>query len=205
MGIYIGNNILGSVSGLSRTFNNTIDRLSTIANGAFCISLFAIDLLLNPAALLTTSKNFILNIIQSQFNLLAGIIYQQINKILGIPLQYLGILAQLVQLTNLITNLIFSLEERAKSLLQFNFNSQNCAAQAADFARCLQGQVNKMITAKILSAINRQVTSVDEVVNNVSLNFFNETNLFSEYTKKAQTAVRKAELQLTKVNNKLPF
>lgn len=206
MSNYIGTNIFGSIAGLSSTLNNTVDKVSTIAHGAFCIASNAIDLILNPAALLTTTKDIILGVIQAEISTLTGLFVQEVNTLIGIALNpVISILRQITGAINFIQDVQYSLEERIKRLLDFNNARQNCAAQAADFARCLQGQISAMVTNKTIAAINKKTETVNSTVIQLQSNFFNETNLFKDYADKTSRRLDKANIQLIKVNNKLPF
>lgn len=199
------NELFASITGIGRTLNNTVDKISTLANGAMCFSSIVMDLLRNPAALLGNLKDIILGLISTQLANLEGLIDQEINFIVGTVEAYIGLLKQLLSITDLIKNLLLGLEVRIEALLKLNFDSQNCAAQSANFARCVQAQINSMVTNKVAASINGGLKSIGAVNLDIQNNFLKTSNLFEDYANKSALAVNKANIQLVVVNKKIPY
>ncbi|NBP03728.1 MAG: hypothetical protein EBU90_27245, partial [Proteobacteria bacterium] len=195
-----GKNLFGGASVFSRITNSTVDQISNLAQGALCMSMFAIQQLLNPAALLGSLKDFLLNTITSQISNIANLLDQMVAKKLAelgmIVKTVLGILGAAAAAIDAIKNLSFSLDKRAFDINLSFENNLNCATTNALLARCLQGEVNKLLTNKVVSALG--VTKTVDDITNYALTNMAQTDVFAKFTDKMSTSLNKAECSFRK-------
>ncbi|NBP04423.1 MAG: hypothetical protein EBU90_30935, partial [Proteobacteria bacterium] len=153
-------------------------------------------------------KDFLLNTIQNQLNNIAGLVSQMVNQklaelgmIVGVVF---GILKAAQSIIDTVKNLLYSLDKRASDINTAFENNLNCATVNALLTRCLQAQVNNLLTNKIVSALGVTKT-VDDLTNYTQSSLSNNTDVFAKFTNKMAQEVNKANLQLSLVNNKPSF
>lgn len=202
-------NLLGSIVGLSRAVNTTVDKITSLAKGAMCLPSIVSQLFLSPGALLTNMKTFLTNLLVSEVAQLANLITKQILGVISPALNTIGSIFSAINTVEstliTVTNLLDGLEQRFTDLANFHANNDNCAAIAANFSRCIQSKVCAALTAKVLQSIN-QGKPISSITNQIQTSFTaSNSNIFQDYATKSIQQVNKATIQLNNINNQLPF
>lgn len=134
-----------------------IDMLARAAHGLVCLA-STLSTFLNPANLLASLAAIAVGAASLVADMVGGLIKARINQLLGtalLPLMMLqGYIARLQALTLQLGKLFLGLENRAENLLNYIFNTQDCASQAAQLMNCITKLIAKKITNKILPKID---------------------------------------------------
>lgn len=199
--------LFSSVYTIKPTINDTVDKISTIANGALCLPSLVTTALLQPQKILTGLLSNTLRTLQQQVGTLLNLIQFQvafiINKITG---KLIGILQQAAFFVNEIRSTINFIDEFKKSLtkrsgdiLDSLNDRQNCEAFAANIINCLQNKVTNELTKTLQKEIVTNM-NIDEIGKKVTAQLDKGDNIFEGVINKYNNQVNKANTQLTAVN-----
>lgn len=134
-----------------------VDKIARAAHGLVCLATI-LGAFTNPAALLATLTTIAGNAALMILGVVGGMIRARINGLLGLVLLPLMMLQnyvnQIIGLTNAFTSLFTGIESRAASLLNYIFDTQDCANQAAQMMNCISMMIAKKVTQKILPKID---------------------------------------------------
>jgi len=149
-------NIAKLAGGFTGTIGK-IDKLARAAHGLVCLA-STLSAFLNPANLLAGLAAIAVGAASMVADMVGGLIKARVNQLLGtalLPLMMLqGYIARLQALTLQLGQLFVGIENRAENLLNYIFNTQDCASQAAQLMNCITKLIAKKITNKILPKID---------------------------------------------------
>jgi len=202
--------LLSNVINFRNVANNTIDRISTIANGALCLPSLIGTILTQPQKALAGVKNTVLNAAKQQLNQLTGLIKYQLTSVINqVTGRIDGALRQVSQLINdikstfaIIDDLKKTLTKRSGDILQFTNNKQNCDALAANLAKCFQTRVGMEFNRKVQKDFynSSPAKALDDITAKITKQIEGGENVFEGFVNKYSSQVDKATTQLSKVN-----
>lgn len=144
-----------------QTTINRVDAIVKATKGLICLGLTAITFL-NPRNLLAGIGMLAVGIGNSVANAVLGQIEDHIQDILGtvsVPFKLLKSYVESLQRS--VKNLIRAydnIKQKAKDLVDYLTNTQNCAVQGANFMNCifksLMNKIDKKVTNKLISNID---------------------------------------------------
>lgn len=134
-----------------------IDKLAHQAHGLLCMAVI-LGQFLSPANLLAALAQIAVGAANMILDAVGGLIQSRINGLLGLallPLQMLMNYADRLRYAlNGIASTFAGLETKADNLLNYIFNTQDCANQAADLMNCISKLIARKVTNKILPKID---------------------------------------------------
>lgn len=134
-----------------------VDKIARAAHGLVCLAT-TLGAFTNPAALLLALTSIAANAANMILGAVGGMIQARINGLLGMVLAPLMMLQNYINriaaLTNTFSSLYIGIEVRASSLLNYIFDTQDCANQAAQMMNCISKVIANKVTQKVLPKIN---------------------------------------------------
>ena len=143
-----------------------LDPLIKAAKGLLCLpSLLKSFKTISPANLLKGLAGMAAGLAASIVGAIADAITDRIMQLLDIITMPLQLLQRYIKtLLDTITNikkLFANIKQKAKDLLNFLKNTQDCSVQTANFLNCIATAVQKKITKKVLSKIKNPLSKLD--------------------------------------------
>lgn len=133
------------------------DKIAHQAHGLLCLAT-TLGSFLSPAGLLAALTSIATSAAGMILDAVGGMIQSRVNNLLGMVL---GPLKMLQNYANRLANLKISfgsmfggIESQAENALNFIFNTQDCANQAAQMMNCISKLVAKKVTNKVLPKID---------------------------------------------------
>jgi hypothetical protein len=144
-----------------QTTINRVDALVKATKGLICLGITAVSFL-NPRNLLAGVGMLAVGIANSVANAVTGQIADHIQDVLGIvSVPFLMLRAYTKSLQRSVKNLkraYKNITQKAKDIVDYLTNTQNCAVQGANFMNCifksLMNKIDKKVTNKLISNID---------------------------------------------------
>ena len=140
---------------------NRVDSLVKATKGLICLGVTAVSFL-NPRNLLAGVGMLAVGIANSVANAVTGQIADHIQDVLGIvSVPFLLLKSYVSSLQRSVKNLkraYTNIAQKAKDLVDYLNNTQNCAVQGANFMNCifksLMNKIDKKVTNKLIANID---------------------------------------------------
>lgn len=183
-----------AITGFFRSLNNTIDKITSIANSALCA-------LSNPDAILQGFLSSIVGNINNNILQLSAFISGQIqyviNSALSPLLQAAALIRQAAQTINCIKQYTKTLQKQVESMTDNIIDSSNCRSVAASIGKCLAAEVNKNINKKIARSINNKVLSIEAATTKIATDIADK-NIIGDFANKMYRMSRSANIKTTR-------
>lgn len=177
---------------------NELDRIVKLSQGLMCLGMTAASLLANPANLFkaagfiaATAGNLIANAVAGQLSKRVG----DLTRVISTPLKLIS--SYLKSLENILGDLesIYKkIKNKKGDLVNFIFQTQNCAVQAGNFLNCISAVIAQKVTKKVLLKID---TEFDKVQKEISASVYTAGGILEQ---SAGRQIRQVE-RLTKQLN----
>jgi hypothetical protein len=182
------------ISSFFRSLNSTVDRITSLANGALCA-------LSNPDAVLqgflaSIVSNINNNILQlSEY--ISGQIRFVINSALSPLLQVTALIRQATQTINCVKQYSSTLQAQIEAMTNNILNTSNCRAVAASIGKCLSAEINRSINKKLARSINNNLLSLDAATTTIARNIADK-NIIGDFANKMYRMSRSANIKTTR-------
>ena len=185
------------ITSFFRAINDTVDKISYIANNALCA-------LSNPDAIvegfLASIVGNINNNIQQLSRFIAGQIQFAVNSYLSPLLQIARTIRQASQTIDCIKSYNSTFAARIDAMTNNIIQTSNCKSVAASIGKCLAGEINKSINKKIARNLNSKLISLDTLTSQVATNIANK-NIIGDYANKINQQANNASLKISKFSS----
>lgn len=176
---------------------NNLDKIVKLSQGLLCAGMTAATLLSNPANLFKAVGFVAASVGNLITNAIADRMQARVNNILQITSLGIRLLKSYVESAqNILSNLqqIYDkIKKKQSNLLDFIFNTQNCAIQAANFLNCISAIIAKKITKKVLPKIDNEF---DRIQNEVAGAIYNAGGVMEQHAGRNLRSVEKLTKQL---------
>jgi hypothetical protein len=153
--------------GFTGTLSN-LDKLVKLSQGLLCMGMTAATLLTNPSSLFKSIGYIAASAGNLITNAIIGRMQYRVASVLGIAAVGIRLLKSYLESgRNLLSNLneIYQkVKNKKTNLLDYLYNTQNCAVQAANFLNCISAVIAKKITKKVLPKIDSEFDRIQNEV-----------------------------------------
>jgi hypothetical protein len=176
---------------------NNLDKIVKLSQGLLCAGMTAATLLSNPANLFKAIGFVAASVGNLITNAIADRIEARVGGILKITSLAVRLLKSYVESAqNILSNLqqIYDkVKKKQGNLLDFIFNTQNCAVQAANFLNCISAIIAKKITKKVLPKIDNEF---DRIQNEVAGAIYSAGGVMEQHAGRNLRSIEKLTKQL---------
>lgn len=190
-----------ATGGILTGINTRIDSITSVAKGVLCLpQIFSPDglryltsnignMLSNYAAsVISGLTNFVASTITNTIRNVTGVIGSQLNRINNF-------LKDINESISLIKTYLKSLDERAKNIMQFLLDKENCNFAAAELAKCLISDVLEDVPRAVTRSLSNGTSDFNNTVLNVTSRLLEPERTITRYLNQAQTFANRARIQ----------
>lgn len=144
-----------------------IDKLARAAHGLVCLA-NVLGAFTNPASLMALIGTIALNAASMIGSIIGDMIGKRVKNLLGMSLLPVALLqsyiARLLAAISSLERTFIGVDNKAGNLLDYIFNTQDCAAQVARLMNCMSKLIAKKVTNKILPKIDNVFAKLEREV-----------------------------------------
>lgn len=190
-----------ATGGILTGINTRIDSITSVAKGVLCLpQIFSPsglqyltsnigNMLSNYAAsVISGLTNFVASTITNTIRNVTGVIGSQLNRINNF-------LKDINESISLIKTYLKSLDERAKNIMQFLLDKENCNFAAAELAKCLISDVLEDVPRAVTRSLSNGTSDFNNTVLNVTSRLLEPERTITRYLNQAQTLANRARIQ----------